>query len=80
MALAFALLSSCASPGGYERLEQRQAKARPRSAAYAADLFYTNSPPEERQVRPQTFYYKQCFLESRGSYPNKSQYTCSDPF
>lgn len=74
------VLSACASPSARERLDERQSRNNARAAAYAADGFTTDyRSPEPRPFRPWEFYYKNCSLVSRNPYPDRAEYSCSDP-
>lgn len=78
--LAFGFMTGCAS-SGRELLAERQDQNRSRAAGYAADGFtLDNRMPAERPQRNWEFYYKQCALVSRNPYPNRDEYSCSDPF
>lgn len=74
-------MTGCASPSGRELLEQRQSENNSRYAGYAADGFMLdNRSPEQRPQRSWQFYYKQCGLVSRNPYPNRDEYSCTDPW
>lgn len=61
-------------------MESRNASARPRHAAYAAEGFtLDNRSPEPRAYRAWDFYYKHCTLVSRNPWPTRDEYDCSDP-
>jgi hypothetical protein len=75
------ILAGCASPSGRELLEQRQAQNKSRYAGYAADGFTLDDRlPEERPEKTWQFYYKQCELVTRNPYPDRDEYSCTDPW
>ncbi len=77
----FALVTSACSTTARERLEARQNKSNPRAASYAAEGFMMDSrSPEPRPFRSWAFYYKNCALVSRNPYPDRSEYSCLDPY
>lgn len=73
-------LSGCSSKTHRERLEERQAGANPRAAAYAAEGFtMDHRSPEPRPYKAWEFFYKECALVSRNPFPNHAEYECTDP-
>lgn len=73
-------LSSCASKSANQVMAERQALARPRAAAYAADGFYKDAEfPNEKYPRPSDFFFKHCDLSGRNPYPNTGDWSCSEP-
>jgi len=77
----FILFAACSAPTARERMEAEQNRANPQGAAYAADGFtLDHRSPEARPFHPWEFYYKHCSLVSRNPYPDRSEYSCSDPY
>jgi hypothetical protein len=76
----FMTLTSCASTGR-ELLAERQEQNHSRPAGYTVDGFILdNRMPVARPQRSWEFYYKNCTLVSRNPYPDRDEYSCSDPF
>jgi hypothetical protein len=64
-----------------ERMEQRNANARPHPAAWSTESFYLHhrSPPE-KEAEKWEFYFKHCRLVQRNPFPTHDEYTCSEPY
>lgn len=74
------LTVGCSSPSIYERMEAKQADARPSKDTYSSDLFYGGQPPlPDKPVRQWDFFYKDCELARRSLRPNRSEWECTRP-
>ncbi len=73
-------LSACASRTAREIIDEKQGQSKARAAAYAAEGFtMDHRSPDPRPYRAWEFYYKHCTLVSRNPFPDRSEYSCTDP-
>ena len=71
----------CSSLTAQERIEERRSSANPRGAAYAADGFtLDHRSPEPLPYEKFEFFYKHCTLQGRNPFPNRSEWSCTDPY
>jgi hypothetical protein len=71
------LLANCSS---LSETERKQDLARPHPAVYGPDTMYWEVKHDERPYVRWEFYYKHCSISNQNPYPEKLEWSCTDPF